>query len=341
MQIIQKEDIDIVIEHIKSGEIAIIPTETVYGIGAKCLDEDAVNKIFIAKKRAKDNPINVLIAHKDMIKMVAKNISEIENKLIDAFWPGPFTIILDKKEEVPEIVTAGNKTIGVRMPRNDITLNIIEKVGMPLAVPSANISGRPSGTSLEDIQNEFKDSIKYFVDDGISDIGLESTVVRVVEDEVVILRPGSITKEDIEKLGIKCKLEKSVSSKTKLYSNMIKSNKHAHYSPNAKCILVDANGKDTEYIKINEIINKENKKVIVVAKTENLDKYTSNKILKCIDMGSKNNLEEISKRIFHILRKIDEYNSDLVLIEGVPNEKIGLAIMNRLIRACSYNIIEI
>ncbi len=331
MQIIDKENLEDVIKHISSGEIAIIPTETVYGIGAKCLDENAVNKIFEVKQRTKNNPLNVLIAHKDMVDMVAQNVSEIENKLMDAFWPGPFTIILEKKKEVPSIVTAGNNTIGVRMPRNDVTLKIIEKVGMPLAAPSANVSGKPSGTSLHDIQDDFKDKIKYFVDDGVSDIGLESTVVKVVENEVLILRPGSVTLEEIKELGF------SVS----LNVDLMQSNKISHYMPNAKCILIDSKGKNEEYIKINEIIEKENKKVIVIAKTENLNKYKNEKIIKVINMGSEKDLEEISKNIFHILRKIDEYKVDFVLFEGVKNEKIGTAIMNRLIRACSYNIIEI
>ena len=333
MKIVDKENLDEVINHISSGNIAIIPTETVYGIGAKCLDENAVNKIFIAKERTKNNPLNVLIAHKDMVNMVAQNITKIENDLMDKFWPGPFTIILEKKEDVPKVVTAGNNTIGVRMPRNDVTLKIIEKVGMPLAAPSANVSGKPSGTSLYDIQYEFEDRIEYFVDDGISEIGLESTVVRVVNDEILILRPGSITKEDIESLGYKCNIKES---------NM-KSDKLKHYTPLSKCILVDSNGRNNEYLKINEMIQNEYKdsKIIIVAKEENITKYNNSNILKCINMGSGKDLEEISRNIFHILRKIDEYNVDIVFIEGVSKERIGIAIMNRLIRACSYNIIEI
>lgn len=180
---------------IKEGGLVLFPTETVYGIGANGLDEKAVKKIFEAKGRASDNPLILHIANINMLDKIATNISELEYKLIDAFWPGPFTIILNKKDIVPSVVTGGLNTVAIRMPSNIIANKLIEFAGVPIAAPSANISGKPSGTCIEDVYAELASKMDYIIDGGKCEVGLESTVVKVENGEVKILRPGKISKE--------------------------------------------------------------------------------------------------------------------------------------------------
>lgn len=321
---------------IKRGELVLFPTETVYGIGANALDKDAVNKIFKAKGRASDNPLIVHICNLDMLNNLITNIGEIEKKLINKFWPGPLTVIFNRKECIPDNVTAGLETVGIRMPSNEIARKLIELSELPIAAPSANISGKPSGTNIEDIIDELDGKVDYILDAGMVDIGVESTVIRVVENKVHILRPGKITKEDIEKLGIEVIIEKQIMEEYKPDEKVMSPGmKYRHYAPNTKCLLVYSKDNIKLIEKINEEIKLE-KNVLVLARTSNLSKYkTENKL----DMGD--TLEEISKNIFSLLRKVDKYNVDLVIIEGVEKQGLGLAIMNRLIRACEHNYIEI
>lgn len=174
---------------LKNDGIVVFPTETVYGIGANALSFDAVNKIFEVKERARDNPLIVHISNIDMIYSLVKEINEVEQKLIDAFMPGPFTLVLKKQDIVPENVTAGLDTVGVRMPENIIAQELINSCGFPIAAPSANISGKPSGTNVEDIREELKNRVDIIIDGGVCDIGLESTVVKVINGVPNILRP--------------------------------------------------------------------------------------------------------------------------------------------------------
>ncbi len=197
-------------EAIREGKLVIFPTETVYGIGANAIDEEAVKNIYIAKGRASDNP---LIAHISDIKMLddlVLEVGEIERKLIKNFWPGPLTIVFNKKPIVPDIITGGLDTVAVRMPSNEIAHKLIEYSNCPIAAPSANISGKPSGTQIEDIIEELDGKVEYIIDNGKVDIGVESTVIRVVDNVVHILRPGKITPEDIEELGIPVYIEKQI-----------------------------------------------------------------------------------------------------------------------------------
>lgn len=321
---------------IKEGKIVLFPTETVYGIGANALDEKAVNKIFEAKGRASDNPLIVHICNLDMLNDLVQEIGETEEKLITNFWPGPLTIIFNRRECIPNNVTAGLDTVGIRMPSNSVARKLIEFAGLPIAAPSANISGKPSGTKVEDIIDELDGKVDYILDAGMVEIGVESTVIRVVDNEVHILRPGKITVEDIQSLGIDVVIEKQIMEECKTEEKVMSPGmKYRHYAPNTKCLLVYSDDKNKLVERINEEIKLE-KNVLVLGRTNNLNKYkTDNKL----DMG--NSLEDISKNIFTLLRKVDKYNVDLVIIEGVKREGLGLAIMNRLIRACEHNYIEI
>jgi len=323
---------------IQNGGLILFPTETVYGIGANGLDEVAVKRIFEAKGRAQDNPLILHIASTDMLDIIATDITELEYKLMDAFWPGPFTIILNKKEIVPSVVTGGLNTVAVRMPANIIANKLIEYAGVPIAAPSANISGKPSGTCLEDIYSELADKMDYIIDGGKCEVGLESTVVKVENGQVKILRPGKITKEQIEEIINNVEYDKHIFEDLKSNEVVLSPGvKYKHYAPETKSVLVYSKDNDTMIAKINEL-SEQNEKSLVICSNENVDKYKANIVL---NYGSKKKKEEIASNIFSLLRRVDVLDVDTVYIEGIEKEGIGIAIMNRLIRACSYNYIEL
>lgn len=321
-------------ESIKRGKLVLFPTETVYGIGANALDEKAVKDIFIAKGRAQDNPLIVHISNIEMLDDLVKKVGEIESKLMKEFWPGPLTIVLEKKPIIPKIITGGLDTVAIRMPSNTVARELIEYSGCPIAAPSANVSGKPSGTLVEDIIDELDGKVDYVIDGGKVDIGLESTVVRVVDGVVHILRPGKVTPEDIQNLGLEVFIEKQILGEyNKNEKVMSPGIKYRHYAPTTKCILVYSEDEDKMIEEINK--NIQGKNAVIICKTSNLEKYNSSYKL---DMGQ--TLEEISNNIFTLLRKADKYNADIIAVEGVTKEGLGLAIMNRLLRACSHNYIE-
>ena len=315
---------------LESGGLVIFPTETIYGIGAIATNSEAVNNIFIAKGRPNDNP---LIVHLDSTKEISKYTyepNEIEQKLIDTFMPGPFTLILKKKDIIPETVSAGLKTVGIRIPNNKIANTILSYHHIPIAAPSANVSGKPSGTDINDIINEFRDKVDYIIDGNISDIGIESTVVKVIDGVPTILRPGYITKEDIlNAVGI-VKVDDNIFKKVE---GPVESPgmKYRHYAPNNECKLIYIKNKEDMY---NYFKEQATNKTIIIGSS----KLKDIPCMKYLYYGD--TLEEISHNIFKLLRESDKYNPDIILIEGVSKEGLGLAIMNRLIRACSYNYIE-
>lgn len=185
---------------IKNGGIVIFPTETVYGIGTNALNEDAVKRLYEIKQRPLNKPISLLVNSIDMIEQIAKDITDLEYALIREFFPGPLTLILKKKDIVPDIVTANSDTVGVRMPKNEIALKLIEYAGIPIATPSANISGKPSGTNMKNIIKDFNGKVDYLIDSGTSQIGLASTIVQVIDNVPHILRQGSISEKQINDL---------------------------------------------------------------------------------------------------------------------------------------------
>ena len=327
-------DLKIAAQAIKNGKLVLFPTETVYGIGADGLNAKAVEEIFKAKGRKTDNPLILHISDLEMIDSIATDINELERKLINTFFPGPLTIILKKKNVVPNIVTGNLDTVGIRMPSNDIAHNLIELANTPIAAPSANISGKPSGTNIKDIYRELDGKVDYMIDGGSTDIGLESTVIRVIDDTIHILRPGKITKNDLLKVSNNVIVDEHVLNDIKPADKVLSPGmKYKHYAPNSKCLLIYAKN-NTDFInKVKELEN-EYQNLLCVCKTNNISLFKNS-----IDMGMNN--QEISKNIFSILRQVDSYNADLVVIEGVNPEELGLAIMNRLIRACSHNYIEI
>ena len=191
------EELKIPAKIIKEGGIVIFPTETVYGIGTNGLNKEAIKKLYEVKQRPLNKPISLLVSNIEMVNQVAKNISKLEYKIMQNFFPGPLTIILEKKDIVPDILTANTNTIGIRMPSGEIARKLIEYAGVPIATPSANISGKPSGTNIKDIQKDFAGKVDCFIDNGESKLGIPSTIIRVINNEVHILRQGSISMEQI------------------------------------------------------------------------------------------------------------------------------------------------
>lgn len=327
---IKKDELDEVSKTLESGGLVIFPTETIYGIGAIATDSKAVDKIFIAKGRPNDNPLIVHLDSVDEIKKYTYPANLVEQKLIDTFMPGPFTLILKKKDIIPNNVSAGLDTIGVRIPSNKIANTILGYHHIPIAAPSANVSGRPSGTDIMDIINEFNGKVDYIIDGNLSDIGIESTVVKVIDGIPTILRPGFITKEDIMNAVGSVRVSDNLFKKI---DGPVESPgmKYRHYAPSSECKLIYIKDELDRY---NYFSSLSNDKTVIIGSSV-LKDISCKKYLYYGDT-----LEEISHNIFKLLRLADTYNPDIILIEGVSKDGLGLAIMNRLIRACSYNYIE-
>ena len=334
------EELKVICNLIKNGDLVIFPTETVYGIGANALDKDAVSKIFIAKGRPADNPLIVHIADKRDIEKYVREITPVEQKLIDTFMPGPFTLILPKKDIIPDIVSGGLDTIGIRMPSNVIARGIISFSGVPIAAPSANVSGKPSGTSIEDIRKELEGRVSAIIDGGETEIGLESTVVKVIHEIPVILRPGKVTDKDIiDAVGI-AKYDNKIFEKV-TEEQIVESPgmKYKHYAPETKCKMVYCEDELDQIFYINRYIRQYKGDVALLSFDEHREKIVISDS-RFISLGSKDNLNEIAKYIYSALRKADSINAEVILIEGVKREGIGIAIMNRLLRAAGYDILE-
>lgn len=186
---------------IRDGKAVVFPTETVYGIGTNGFNENAIKKLYDVKKRPYTKPISLLVSDYEMIEECTRDITEVEHKLMKAFFPGPFTIILKKSKLVPDILTNDTETVGIRMPDNQLTLELIKKVGKPIATSSANISGKTSGINIEEIYNDFKDDVDFYVDTGRSKLAVASTIIQVIDEKPIMLRQGTITKQQIDEVS--------------------------------------------------------------------------------------------------------------------------------------------
>ncbi len=330
---INKRELQEAATFLKEGKLVIFPTETVYGIGANAFNPKAVDDIFIAKGRANDNPLIVHIADFDDLKEITEEPNEMEQALIDAFMPGPFTLILKKKNCIPDNVSAGLDTVGIRMPEDKIAHELIKAAKLPIAAPSANLSSRPSGTKVSDIVDEFDGKVSAIIDGGETKIGIESTVVKVIDGIPTILRPGKITPEDIKEVVGTVKIDEHIFKKAtgKVESPGMK---YKHYAPNAACLLVYS---DNEEVQIDLVNQNMKDNTIVIGFKEHQSKIQCDQFYV---HGSIHNYDEISHNIFTLLREVDRMHPDFIIIEGVKKEGLGIAIMNRLIRSTSYHYIE-
>ncbi|MFR3173879.1 MAG: L-threonylcarbamoyladenylate synthase, partial [Clostridium sp.] len=269
------------------------------------------------------------------------DIPKVAEKLIDKFWPGPMTIILNKKDIVPDETSAGLSTIGVRMPNSEIALKLIEAAGVPIAAPSANISGRPSPTDMERCVEDLDGKIDYILGGERSNIGVESTIVDCTVNPPMVLRPGGITLEMLrtvdENIVIDEALKKKPSADLKPKAPGMK---YRHYAPKAKLKIISGKNEKTveKMCKMLENYIKNNSKVAIITTDENIDRFKNCEVL---SLGRKDNLNEIAKNLFETLRKCDDLGVEYILCQGFEEDGVGLAIMNRLNKAAGYDIIKV
>ena len=325
---------------IKNGGNVVFPTETVYGLGGDALNVDAVNKIFQAKGRPQDNPLIIHVASKDLSRW-AREVPEIAKKLIDKFWPGPLTIILNKKNIVPDVTSASLESVGIRMPNNEVALKLIELSGTTIAAPSANISGRPSPTDVERCVEDLSGIVDYILGADKSEVGVESTIIDCTVEPAVVLRPGGVTLEMLKEIDDRITLDKGIMTKpTKDFKPKAPGMKYRHYAPKAKVtIVIGDSHKVVE--KINEIVHnniEQGKKVGILASKENEDKYKEGEVLV---LGSSKDLREVAHNLFEYLRSFDDIGVDVILAEGYEEKGVGIAVMNILKKAAGYDIINV
>ena len=325
---------------IRNGGTVAFPTETVYGLGANALDDEAVRKIFIAKGRPQDNPLIIHVSTKEISELV-KDVPEKKKKIIDKFWPGPLTVILEKKDIIPNVTSANLNTIGIRMPNSEIALKLIELAERPIAAPSANISGRPSPTEVERCVEDLNGRVDYIIGGESSDIGVESTIVDCTVNPPLVLRPGGITLEMLKEINPEIELDKALKSKPNDdFKPKAPGMKYKHYAPNAHLKIIKGKNEKTIEI-INEIVENYIEKgndVAILTTNENLNKFNNGKV---ISLGSENDLKEIAKNLFEALRKCDDLRVQYILCQGFEENGVGLAIMNRLNKAAGYDILEV
>ena len=326
-------------ECIKKDGIVAFPTETVYGLGANALKADCVKKIFEAKGRPQDNPLIIHVASKEIDKYV-KNVPEVAKKLMDKFWPGPLTLILEKRDIVPMQTSANLNTIGIRMPNNKVALELIKESGVPIAAPSANISGRPSPTTIDVCVEDLKGKVDYIIGGEKCDVGLESTIVDCTVEPPLVLRPGGITLEMLRTIREDIEIDKGLLRNDSNFKPKAPGMKYRHYAPNAKLKIILGNREKT-IEKINEMVHNyidAGEKVGILATEESKDSY---KLGEKIVIGSYKRLDEVASNLFEALRQFNELGVDIILAEGFEEKGLGIAIMNRLNKAAGYDIITV
>ena len=321
------------------GQLVAFPTETVYGLGANALDEAAVRSIFAAKGRPADNPLIVHIHDRTQLTDICE-VTESAVRLMDAFWPGPLTIILPRKETVPDVVTAGLDTVAVRMPAHPVALAMLRACKLPIAAPSANRSGKPSPTSAKHVFDAMNGRIPLILDGGESDVGLESTVISLAGEKPCILRPGGITKAMLEAVVGPVELAGSIlrpleKGEKALSPGMM----YKHYSPDGQVTLIE--GEESAVVealrRLYAHAASEGHRACVMCFTEHVAALAD---CNPHDIGSKDDPSEVAHRLFATLRGLDDEKMDVIFSEVVPPEGVGLAVMNRLGRAAAFRTVR-
>lgn len=325
---------------IKNKGTVAMPTETVYGLGADGLDEEAVKKIYHAKGRPSDNPLILHISNTSMLEKLVQEIPDTAKLLANRFWPGPLTMIFKKSTIIPRIITGGLDTVAIRMPSNKIARSLIEEANTPIAAPSANISGKPSPTKAKHVIEDLNGKIDAIIVSDDSTIGLESTVIDLTEDIPNILRPGAITFEAIKEVIGQVQIDQGILTETKHTRAKSPGMKYKHYAPKAPIKIIKG-----DRLKVVNAINeltkeyeRQGKKVGVLATEETKGEYEAKKV---ISMGRRAQPDTIMAKLFDSLRAFDEEDIQIILSEGFSNQGKELAISNRLNKAAGFDIIEI
>jgi len=330
MLIFSSKEIAKAAEIIKAGGTVAFPAETVYGLGANAFDRQAVAKIFKAKSRPSDNPFIVHVSSYEMLYTIIKDPPDIAKKIMNFFWPGPLTVILKAKESMPDTITGGFDTAAVRMPDHAIALALIREAGVPIAAPSANISGRPSPTKATHVLKDLDGRIDAIIMGEDCRIGIESTMLDLTATPPAVLRPGGLSVEEIIKcIGEVVILEESANAPGMRYT---------HYSPETRLILVEGE-RSPVIAEIKSIIQNYHEQGLRVGV---LASHESSQDIECDEkyiLGSINDLKEVASRLFSGLRFLDDAGVDVGIAEGIfPEVREGKAIMNRLRRAAEENV---
>lgn len=325
--------IDLASELLKNGEVVGVPTETVYGLAGDSSNPSAIKKIFEAKGRPMDNPLICHISNFDMLGKVSKDLSNDAIKLAHTFWPGPLTIVVKRGDGVCLESTAGLDSVGIRMPSNEIARKIIERAGRPFSAPSANISGKPSPTNAQDVFVDMQGKIPLIIDGGECDAGVESTVVSMLGETPVLLRPGVVTKEQIEnvlnkKIDVARGVLEQVSKEEKVLSPGMK---YRHYAPNAKVIIIKSS-----FEKFKEYVEK-NKADGVWALLFDGEKVD----VPCLYYGNMEDDKAQAHNLFTKLREFDKLNAKTVYARCPKQTGVGLAVYNRLVRSAGFCVVEL
>ncbi|HXI88941.1 MAG TPA: L-threonylcarbamoyladenylate synthase [Blastocatellia bacterium] len=319
----QQEAIELAASIIRKGGLVAFPTETVYGLGADAMNENAVRKIFEAKGRPADNPCIVHVDSRDMLDRVAGRVGDRAESLIQKFWPGPLTLVLERKPEVAPSVSAGLSTVAVRMPGNGIALRLIRASRTPIAAPSANASGRPSPTTAAHVLDDLGGRIDLILDGGTTNIGIESTVLDVTAEPPMILRPGWITQEMLsEAIG---PVERSGSDEELRRSP---GTHHRHYSPRARVILIEQGSAE-----LLERVCREHLKTGSVGFAGHSFVEIDNPNFCALRLGS--SAKDYAHSMYAMLRQLDKNNPRVIIVEGISEAGEGAAVMDRLRRAAS------
>ncbi len=325
---------------IKKGGLVAFPTETVYGLGGDALNKESSGKIYEAKGRPSDNPLIIHICNMDDLKPIVEEIPEDVYRLAEAFWPGPLTIIMKKSELVPKETTGGLDTVAVRMPSHPVALKFIEYAGGYVAAPSANVSGRPSPTKAKYVIEDMNGRIDMILDgDGI-DIGLESTIVDMTGEVPMILRPGYITLDMLEKVLGQVEVDKTISDMNCKEPPKAPGMRYRHYAPKGQLTIVEGRVTDTieKINKLTQEAHSRGKKVGIIGTEETKNQYMGDSVK---SVGKRRDEESIARTLYTILREFDDEDVAVIYSESFSECSMGQAIMNRLLKAAGHRIIYV
>ena len=320
-------------ELLKNGKVVGMPTETVYGLAANALDENAVCKIFSAKGRPADNPLIVHISDFDMIYDLAESVPPLAEKCAEKFWAGPLTMIVPKSDKIPLVTSGGLDTVGIRMPSHPTARELIRKCGFPLAAPSANLSGSPSPTSANHVFDDMNGRIPAIIDGGMCGVGVESTVISFENDGIRLLRPGFISVEDLKEITENIFVDKGVLEKLEENAEVRSPGmKYKHYAPKADISIIDGSlDKFREYV----LKNGDKETACMVFDTEDC------KGLDFPIFCYGNSDEEQARLLFDVLRELDRMNMKKAFARCPRKDGVGLAVYNRLLRAAGFKVIKL
>lgn len=327
---------------IKNGGLVAFPTETVYGLGGDAMNAEASAKIYEAKGRPSDNPLIAHITSLEMLDDLVEDVPEWSRKLMEAFWPGPMTLIFHKKNTVPDSTTGGLETLAVRFPNHPVAQALIKSAGTSIAAPSANISGRPSPTKGEHVIEDLDGRIDCIIDGGEVEVGIESTIIDCTGDAPMILRPGYITKEKIEDVVGETTVDPSILEKIEDVAPKAPGMKYKHYAPKADFVMYRGNANKVAEKIIGEA-NSKDAKVGIITVDQHLNLYEGlvGENVEVISLGDVDNLDSIAHALFNVLREFDEKQVEYIIGETIPEENLGTAIMNRLTKASGYQVKDI